>query len=436
MVRFPQHGLPATLQLRAFPAVTPEGTSRAIIAHTMKRTCSLLLMVATLMAAPPVPPKTGLDAARLARIPTRMKEFVDRQQLAGVVTLVARHGVIASLEAVGWQDVENKIPMRKDSIFQIMSMTKPTVGVAIMMLAEEGRLRLIDPVEKHLPEFRGQMLSSGGALKKPSRPITIADLMTHTSGMFGGSPSGELQGLYQKMDRSLAEAVSIFAKAPLEFEPGSKWQYSNAGIATLGRIVEVVSGQPFEKFMSERIFLPLGMKDSFFFPPAEKTSRIALVYKSVRGKLERSGPEILGGASWEFRKGAKYPAPEFGLYSTAEDLFHFYQMTLNGGVWQGKRLLSRASVEIMTATHTGEMKTGHIPGAGRGLTWETARTPESSLIFLSPGSWGHGGAFGTHGYVDKNRDLVGVFLVQSTAGPATDAKYAFMQMAASAIVDP
>jgi CubicO group peptidase (beta-lactamase class C family) len=397
-------------------------------------------MLPPLFAAQPAAPAAGMDPQRLAQIPVRMKEFVDKGQLSGAVTLVARRGVIVAHDAVGWQDVEEKTPMRKDSIFQIMSMTKPVTGVAIMILAEEGRLRLVDPVEKHLPEFRGLMLEikdASGKIerKKPSRLITIADLMTHTSGM-QTSPTGEWKDLYQKMDRTLAQAVAAYAKLPLDFEPGTKWQYSNMGIAALGRIVEVVSGQPFEKFIEQRIFTPLGMKDSFIFPPPAKVNRIALVYRSKNGKLERAGPDILGGPSWAFRKGAVYSAPEFGLYSTAEDLFRFYQMMLNGGRFQGRRVLSQASVDVMTATHTGDLKTGHIPGAGRGLTWETVRTSEGTLLYLSEGTFGHGGAFGTHGYIDRKRSLVGVFLVQSAGGgAAADAKYAFMQMAASAVLD-
>ncbi len=402
----------------------------------MKKLACLFFALWPLVAAQPAAPPAGVDAQKLAQIPVRMKEFVDRGQLSGVVTLVARRGVVVAHDAVGWQNIEEKKPMRKDTIFQIMSMTKPVTGAAIMILAEEGRLRLVDPVEKHLPEFRGQMLevtdaSGAKTLKKPSRVITIADLMTHTSGM-QTNPSGEWKDLYQKMNRTLAEAVPVFAKYPLVFEPGSKWQYSNMGIATLGRIVEVVSGQPFEKFIEQRIFIPLGMKDSFIFPPPEKVGRIAIVYRSAGGKLERAGADILGGPSWEFRKGAVYSGPEFALYSTAEDLFRFHQMMLNGGQFQGRRILSKASVEVMTATHTGDLKTGHIPGAGRGLTWETVRTPEGTLLYLSEGSYGHGGAFGTHGWVDPKRSLVGIFLVQSTGGGAAlDAKYAFMQMAAS-----
>ena len=368
-----------------------------------------------------------LNKDRLAQIPVRMKEFVENGEVAGTVNLVAFHGKVALLEAVGWQDIEAKKPMRTDSIFQIMSMTKPITGTAIMMLMEEGKLRLLDPVEKWLPSFKDQTLKGGG---KPAHPITIRDLMTHTSGMSG--PYAPLADLYTKLDHTLAESVDLFAKAPLDFEPGSKWQYSNTGLATLGRLVEVVSGQPYEEFVAARILRPLGMKDSFYFPPADKTSRIAVVYRKVNGKLERSPGTILGGDSTKFRPGARYPAPEFGLFSTASDIFAFYQMMLNHGVYNGKRYLSQASIDLMSASHTVDLKAGHMPATAFGLTFELVRDPIGTLTLHSPGTFGHGGAFGTYSWVDRPKDLVGVFMVQSTSN-ATDVRDSFIQMAGSAI---
>jgi CubicO group peptidase (beta-lactamase class C family) len=245
-------------------------------------------------------------------------------------------------------------------------------------------------------------------------------------------PHAPLNELYQKMDRTLAEAVPLFAKAPLEFEPGTRWLYSNTGIATLGRIVEILSDRPFEQFITERIFVPLGMKDSFIFPPEDKTARIAVVYNSNSGKLERAGPSALGGDSTLFRKGAKYSAPEFGMYSTASDLFAFYQMMLNTGTYNGKRLLSKAAVDAMTTNHTGDIKAGHMPGTSFGLTWEVVKDPVGSVTLLSKGTFGHGGAFGTHGWIDRDKDLVGVFLVQRASN---DAKNAFFQLAGAAVTD-
>ncbi len=247
-------------------------------------------------------------------------------------------------------------------------------------------------------------------------------------------PPASIGQLYQKMDLTLAEAVAIYGKQPIEFEPGSKWQYSNVGIATLGRLIEIASGQPFEKFMDERIFKRLGMKDSFLFPPEAKTTRIAILYKSKDGKLQRSGPETLGGDSTLFRRGAKYSGPEFALYSTASDMAAFYQMLLNGGRLNGQRLLSPMSVDVMTKIHTGDLKAGHNPGMAFGLAVEVVKDPLGSFALLSPGTFGHGGAFGTHSYADKAKDMVGIFMIQSSGGSgATDAKYAFMAMAAAAI---
>lgn len=405
----------------------------------MTRRLLVSLFGAVLLAAPlPVsdPVKAGMDPARLSMIAQRMKEFVDEGKIAGAVTLVARRGMLVHHEAAGWQNLEKKIPMKPDTIFQIMSMTKPMTAVAIMMLADEGRLALVDPVEKHLAEFRGQKVIVSKSdeevvLRKPSRPITVRDLLMHTSGMPTMPPPGFAE-LYFKLDRTLAEAVIAYSQTPLEFEPGTRWMYSNPGIATLGRIVEVVSGMPFEAFLKARIFDPLGMKDTFIFPPEEKKSRIAMVYQLRDGKLEPAGDRVLGGAPWIYRQGAKYSGPEFAAYSTALDLAAFYEMVRNGGLYNGRRLLSRAAVDVMTSLQTGDLKAGHMPGTGFGLAWEVVKEPLGESNYLSAGTAGHGGAFGTHGWIDKQKELVGVYLVQ---GGPVDGKYAFMRLAGAAVVE-
>ena len=401
----------------------------ALVSTVNKRLCVALLAVAV-WGAP------GMDPAVLGRIPKRMQELVDAGVLSGAVTLVQRHGAVASFEAVGWADIEAKKPMKADTIFQVMSMTKPFVGTAIMMLADEGKLAIGDSVEKHLPEFRGQMVTAkknddgSFLLKKPARVITIHDLMTHSSGMSYLPPAG-MKELNTTMERTLADAVLLYSQMPLEFEPGSKWQYSNLGIAILGRIIEVRSGMPFEKFLETRIFQPLGMKDSHFFLPAEKHSRLAAIYKKgPDGKLVKAGEETLGGYALNFRKGAKYPAPEWGLYTTAQDLAAFYQMLLSGG----KKLISPSAIAVMTRKQTGQLRAGHMPNTAFGLTWEVIEDPRGELAYLSTGTFGHGGAFGTHGWVDPKKDMVGVFLIQMT-GIDPGAKYGFMQMANAAVVD-
>jgi len=221
------------------------------------RIAIVLLTIWTAFAAdtPKRGANSGMSAERLARIAPRMKAMADAGHIAGTVTLIGRNGSIVHHEAVGYADIEIKRSMAKDTIAQIMSMTKPMVGTAIMMLAEEGKLGITDAVEKHLPEFRGQMLKDADRLKKPARPITIRDLMSHTSGMASNPPPG-LAELYQRMDRTLAEASLIYSQVPLEFEPGTQWRYSNPGIALLGRIIEVAADQPFERFMADRLWTP------------------------------------------------------------------------------------------------------------------------------------------------------------------------------------
>jgi len=384
--------------------------------------------------------KSRIDAARVARVAERMKSFVDQGRAAGVVTLIAHRGEIVGQNAVGFQDLEKKTPMGADTIFQIASMTKPITAAGIMILVEDGMLAITDPVQKYLPNFANILLKvearerEAGSqenelseIRKPSRPITIRDLMTHTSGMGGAYPE-TLKDLFDKRDRTLAEAVDAFPQRPLEFEPGTKWGYSNMGIATLGRIIEVVSGKSYEEFISERIFQPLEMKDSHFFPPESKYDRIATVYNIDAEGLKKADVDL-------HRTGAKYPSPEGGLYSTAPDLFRFYQMTLNGGVFGGKRILSKASVDLMTRVHTGDLKAGFSPGMGFGLGWSVVRNVEGMFRLNSIGTYGHGGLYRTYGFVDPQKELVGIILLQrlGSDGDMADEISAFVAMASAAV---
>ena len=399
----------------------------------------LPLAAALLLAAPPAPDaaKAGMDAAQLQKIARRMKAMAEEQAVAGTVTLVMRKGVLAHFEVAGYQDIEAQKAMRPDSIFQIMSMTKPFTGVAIMMLVEEGRVRLGDPVEKLLPEFRGQMVKVSEAngvvtLKKASRPITVRDLMTHTSGMGPAAPG--IADIMVTMDRTLADACLIYSQQALDFEPGTKWQYANTGIAILGRIIEVQSGMSYEKFLETRIFQPLGMVDSHIFLPAAKQSRVAPVYTTKGGKLVKADSSILAGDPMLYRKGSKYSGPEHALYSTAWDLAQFYQMMANRGTLGGKRLLSASSVEVMTELHTGDIQAGHNLGTGFGLTWEVTKSNAGMLTGQSIGTFGHGGAFGTYGWVDPTKELVGVFMI-GLAGDGKAVRDAFVGMANAAVLE-
>ncbi|MBL8179812.1 MAG: beta-lactamase family protein [Bryobacterales bacterium] len=389
------------------------------------------LVAGVLCAAPPVvkdAAKAGLDAKRLALIPARMKEFVDSGKVAGVVTLVARRGQIAALDATGYTDLESRQAMGTGNIFQLHSMTKPIVSTALTMLVEEGRLALTDAVEKHLPEFRGLRLKGGG---KPARAVMVRDLMTHTSGIMGKPPAG-IGELHGALHKSLAEVVAIVSQQPLEFEPGTRWQYSDMGIATVGRLVEVLGGMPLEKFLEKRIFEPLGMKDTFIFPPKEKFHRMPTAYVLRDGKPVKYTADPLGEGKMKFREGAKYSLPEGGLYSTAEDLFAFYQMMLNGGEYGGKRLLSKAGVQTMTALQTGEMAT-NAPGNGWGLGWFVVRAPLGELSLLPRGAYGHGGRYGTFCFLDPAREMIGIFLIHREGG--SEERQAFVQLAMGAAID-
>ncbi|MBL8239566.1 MAG: beta-lactamase family protein [Bryobacterales bacterium] len=390
------------------------------------------LALLLLLSCPALP--QAFDQARLARIAPRMKEFVEAGKAAGIVTLVAHKGEVVSFDAVGYTDLETRQPMTKENIFQLHSMTKPIVALAAMQLAEEGRLSLADPVEKHLPEFRGQMMigapHDAGAklIRKPARPITIRDLMTHTSGMMLNPPPG-IGELHGALHKSLADVTLVLSQQPLEFEPGSKWQYSNTGIATLARIVEVISGQPLEVYMAKRIFEPLGMKDTYFFPPKDKWNRMPTAYILRDGKPLKYTSDPLGEGAMKFRDGAKYSLPEGGLYSTAADLLTLYKAILNDGRHGSFRLLSPAGLRLMRTSHTGDLKTG-TPGAGWGLGWFVMKE-EASGQPMAEGTFGHGGRYGTYCFLDPTNGLIGIFLIHREGG--SDERQAFVQLTYAAL---
>jgi len=396
----------------------------------------IFLFTAGVFAAD-APTGTGLNAARLQMIRPRLQALVDSQTIPGAVALVARHGKVALTEAVGWRDVENRKPMQNDSIFQIMSMTKNFTGVAVMMLVEDGKIELRQPVEYYLPEFHGiqveEKFNGRDAIHAPEHPPTVWQLMDHTSGL-AGDPDGELADNPRTMRVPLADAVRFYAHSHLQFEPGSRWSYSNLGIATLGRLIEVISGEDYVHFVRTHILEPLGMRDTFYFPPEDKKDRIALVYQHANGKLVRAGDEILAGDPTKYRQGAKYPAPEFGLYSTAPDLFKFYQMLLNGGEYEGRRYLSRQAVETMTRVFTPNVTpSGWLGGTGYGLTFEIINQPEGTLLLHSPGTFGHGGAFGTEGWIDPKNALIRIMLVQMDDGSSDPPRSVVMQIGEAAV---
>jgi len=380
----------------------------------------------------------GINETVVRNIPERIQSFIDQQTVAGAVTLVAKHDEVIEFHANGMADIEANRPMQKDTIFQIMSMTKPVTAIGIMMLAEEGKLAVRDPVEKYLPEFAKQRVAANvgpdsGINGTPNRSITIRDLLTHTAGIQDPAPAA-IHDYPQLMNVPLAEVVRELAKQPLLFQPGTHWSYSSPGIEILGRIIEVCSGQKYEDFIADRILRPLGMKDSFFFPPADKVSRIAMVYVQHDGKLVRAPGTILGGDPSKYRHGAVFPAPGWGLYSTAEDLLHLYRMMLSNGVYEGHRYLSPFSVHLMTESHTSGIRpVGWMLGSDYGLAWEIVTDPFGELAGHSKGSYGHGGAFGTQGWIDPQNDVISILLIQRADGGTDSLSRVFLNMAESSV---
>jgi CubicO group peptidase (beta-lactamase class C family) len=334
-----------------------------------------------------------MNAEELAGIEPRFRQFIADGQVSGAVTLVAKDGKVVYRRAVGLADIEAKRPMRPDTIFGIASMTKPFTATAVMILVDEGKLSLDDPVSKHIPAFKGVALETG----KPQTEITLRHLLTHTSGLVGN----------HEVASSLEQSVAAMARRPLAFEPGTQWRYA-AGLSVCGRVVEVASGKAFDVFLKERIFDPLKLTDTTFRPLAAQQRRLARLYRpgTEPRTLEAVDNWLIDVA------GERGPNPSGGLVSTVHDLVRFYQMILNRGELDGVRLLSRRAVADMTRLQTGERETGFAPGSGWGLGWCVVREPQGVNRMLSPGSFGHGGVFGTQAWLDPQRRLICILLIQ------------------------
>ncbi|NBR85998.1 MAG: class A beta-lactamase-related serine hydrolase [Verrucomicrobia bacterium] len=399
------------------------------------RPLALAVAVCGLLAAPTwAANKVDPQKEKLKAIPQRMQEFVDRQYVAGAVTLVAQHGKVLALDAVGYSDLKAKRTMRTDDLFWIASMTKPLTGTAILMLQDEGKLSVDDEVEKFLPEFKGQLMlvtknAEATVLKKPGRRITLRDLLTHTSGLNSDIPE-------TGRDLMLGERTLAYALQPLSFEPGSKWMYSNPGINTLGRIVEVVSGQSFAEFMESRLFKPLGMKDTTFWPTEAQARRVAKAYQP--------GPDGKGLVEVDnyFLKGLPLTArwrtaiPAGGLYSTAGDMAKFYMMMLNGGEVNGRRYISKSAHQQLTTTQTGAIKTGFTEGMSWGFGFQVVKEPQGVTAMLAPGTYGHGGAYATQSWADPKSGTVYILMIQRAKlpnGDGSEIRKAFQETAAGAL---
>src|SRR5215472_15660838 len=374
------------------------------------------------------PESVGLSAERLERITTAVEQSIKDKQIAGAVTMVVRRGKVAFLKAQGMQDREAGKPMPTDAIFRICSMTKPITSVAVMMLYEEGKFQLEDPVSKYLPEFKNpRVFVKPAAGREPytipaAREITIKDLLTHTSGLTydWNETLGEqykaahvASGLLP-YDGTIADNVKRLASVPLLFSPGTRWEYS-LGIDVLGRLVEVTSGMPLDQFFQKRIFEPLGMKDTYFYLPEDRVGRLAVAYTYYEGKgLERfpDTPIVEGSfsysADYPYRGPKKLFAGGAGLSATSADYYRFCQMMLQGGKLGDVRLLSRKSVELMSHDQLGHISDNQAFGLGFGV--EGIKTPLSELG--SPGSFGWGGFFYTQFSIDPKEEMIVIFMGQ------------------------
>jgi CubicO group peptidase (beta-lactamase class C family) len=367
------------------------------------------------------PETVGVSSARLQRIGAAIGRHIDEKHIAGAVTLVARKGFVVHFEAHGKRDIDSNQPMIRDTIFKMASSTKPVTGVAIMILVEEGKVRLGDPVSRFIPEFKELKVAvekEGSAeveIKKADREITIRDLLTHTSGLLSGGPGSRKAPqdlMWPKESDTLATHIPRLAQVPLDFQPGSKWRYSGlAGIDTLGRIVEIASGQSFDDFLRQRIFGPLGMSDTSFVVAEHQQDRVAAVYRSTPKGLEKNPMQL------------RFPKTYFsgagGLSSTAADYFRFGQMLLGGGQLDGRQILSPRSIAIYSSNHVGTMfrqQLGRGEGLGFGLTVEVVQDANEAGTFRSNGSFGWDGAFGTHFWVDPEEQLVAVLMIQTSVG--------------------
>lgn len=427
----------------------------------MKRSILCLLLVASLALASygsgnskslkmGTPEEAGLSKERLDRIGQVMQQHIAANRVAGAIGLIARRGKIGYFESWGMMDKETNKPMRKDAIFRIYSMTKAVTGVAVMMLYEEGKFTLNDPVSKYLPELGG--LKVAVDKKDPAtgkriyytvpsdRDMTILDLLRHTSGLDYQGPRDEKNELmYPKLglsrtDITIEEAVKRMGQTPLVNQPGSVWDYG-LSIDVLGRLVEVISGKTLDKFFEERIFKPLAMVDTGFYVPQEKWERLATLYAPNEDKtIKRSTAP----PQESFKKPAILLFGGAGLVSTIMDYARFVQMLLNGGELDGARILSRKTVELMSADHLGDMPraTPLLPtGFGFGLTFAVNLGPGKNGNIGSEGEYYWGGAAGTRFWIDPKEQMIGVFMVQIL--PHTGLTYGsqFRQLAYQAIAD-
>jgi CubicO group peptidase (beta-lactamase class C family) len=413
-----RHALLHKGQQNAF--VNPAGYKEyvALKEHAFRKTLEAQQAKAERDQAPPGTPPA------VATISDRLRKSIAAKEIAGAVTLVATPDRIIHLDATGNAVLNPPEAMRTDAIFWIASMSKPVLATLLLMLQDEGLLSVDDPVEKYLPEFKGLKTVDG----KPAR-ITIRHLLTHTSGL------GEISAAQARECKTLASVIPLYVAKPVAFTPGSKWVYCQSGINTGGRIAEVVTGEPLPKLFKRRLFDPLGMKDTTFYLTEEQLPRLARSYRRTdKGDLEATNIAFLNGKSPTSLD--RFPAPNGGLFSTASDYARFCQMVLRGGELDGKRYLKPETVKLMTTIQTGSLKTGFTEGNGWGLGWCVVREPQGITAMLSPGTFGHGGAYGTQAWIDPVTKRIYLLMVQRANFPNSDAsevRRGFQEAASSAL---
>ena len=399
------------------------GLCRAVLALCLVGTLGGIQAALAEVLAPTVPESVAVSSERLERLTATLQQYVDDGQLAGSVALVARHGRVVYHETVGMRDIESSDAMRKDAIFRIASQTKALVSAAVMALQEQGKLLISDQLAKYLPEFEATTVAveqdGGGYKVEPSRrPITLRDLLTHTAGIDYGQgiakdrwAKADIQGWYfAHREEVMLDTVARMASLPFSAHPGERFVYGyNTDI--LGAVVERVSGQSLDSFLRETIFEPLGMDDTHFYLPPDKTGRLATVYSASKSGLKRAPEPGLGIGQGHYLKGPRVSfSGGAGLLSTAKNYARFLQMMLNGGSLDGRRVLSRKSVELMTVDHLNGIPFRAGQGFGLGFSVVTdvgARGQPGSV-----GEFGWGGAYHSTYWVDPQEGLVVVYLTQ------------------------
>jgi CubicO group peptidase (beta-lactamase class C family) len=421
--------------------------TRCIVAACMMAAC----VTAAGQGLPAAKPESvGLSSERLERIATAVQRSIDDKRIAGAVTLVARRGQIAWLKAQGMMDREAGKPMRTDAIFRICSMSKSLTSLAVMMLYEEGRFLLEDPVSKYIPEFKNPKVlvkpASGQPYNIPAtKEITISNLLTHTSGLTYHW-NADLGQMYKDAnvahgllpyDGTIQDSVRRLAGLPLLFNPGDRFEYS-LGVDVLGYLVEVVSGKTFDEFLRTRIFEPLGMKDTYFYVPENKLNQLATAYTYYPDKGLSRFPDtpIAEGtfsysADYPYRGPKKLYAGGAGLCSTAADYARFCQMMLDGGKVGATRLVSRKTVELMTHDHLGKVGPDQAFGLGFGI--DGVKSPLSELG--SPGEYNWGGFFYTAFVIDPKEQMITVFMAQLHPTGGLNLASLFHTLAYQAIID-